>query len=73
MAVYLTVETCFARARAYVENNKAWRAEAAEREALAKPRLAKLKQEMIAAHPDRGGTSEKFIAAHIRYKIAKGK
>ncbi|MCW2904586.1 MAG: hypothetical protein JWO67_6851 [Streptosporangiaceae bacterium] len=32
--------------------------------------LAQLKAEMTAAHPDRGGTNEAFIAAHQRYKRA---
>jgi hypothetical protein len=36
----------------------------------AAPDLAQLKAEMTAAHPDRGGTNEAFIAAHQRYKRA---
>jgi hypothetical protein len=35
--------------------------------------LAKLKQEMLDAHPDRGGTAEGFIAARNRYLRACGK
>jgi hypothetical protein len=34
-------------------------------------RLRRLKMEMAAAHPDRGGTSEAFIAACRRYLKAK--
>jgi hypothetical protein len=34
------------------------------------PDLAQLKQEMAAAHPDRGGSPEKFIAARKRYEVA---
>jgi hypothetical protein len=34
-------------------------------------RLRRLKLEMANAHPDRGGTSEAFIAAHKRYLRAK--
>lgn len=34
------------------------------------PDLARLKQEMAAAHPDRGGTAEEFIAARGRYERA---
>jgi hypothetical protein len=71
LSVYLTAATCFARAHAIAANNKAWRAETAERDAIAKARLAKLKVEMIAAHPDRGGSNEKFISAHARYRAAQ--
>ena len=34
------------------------------------PDLAQLKQAMAAAHPDRGGTAEKFIAARSKYERA---
>lgn len=34
------------------------------------PDVAQLKQEMAAAHPDRGGTAEEFIAARGRYERA---
>lgn len=34
------------------------------------PDVAQLKQEMAAAHPDRGGTAEEFIAARDRYERA---
>jgi hypothetical protein len=33
--------------------------------------LAELKAEMASSHPDRGGTSAKFIAAHRRYQRAR--
>lgn len=36
-----------------------------------KPSLAKLKAAMAAAHPDRGGTDEAFIAARQRYERAR--
>jgi hypothetical protein len=36
----------------------------------AAPGLAVLKAEMAAAHPDRGGTGEAFIAARRRYELA---
>jgi hypothetical protein len=35
------------------------------------PDLNQLKSEMAAAHPDRGGTDEAFIAARRRYEDAK--
>ncbi|MYU24504.1 hypothetical protein [Streptomyces sp. SID8352] len=35
--------------------------------------LAELKQQMAAAHPDRGGSSEAFIAARQRYETAKSR
>lgn len=34
------------------------------------PDLAQLKQEMAAAHPDRGGTAEEFMAARGKYERA---
>ncbi len=34
------------------------------------PDLARLKQEMADAHPDRGGSAEEFIAARKRYEVA---
>ena len=37
----------------------------------AKPDLATLRAEMAAAHPDRGGTDEQFIAARARYERAR--
>jgi hypothetical protein len=37
----------------------------------AKPDLASLRAEMAAAHPDRGGTDEAFIAARTRYEQAR--
>ncbi|MFC9287254.1 hypothetical protein [Streptomyces sp. NPDC057052] len=36
-----------------------------------KPDLAELKSAMAAAHPDRGGTEEAFIAARQRYERAR--
>ena len=33
--------------------------------------LVKLKDEMVAAHPDKGGTHEAFLAAHAKYITAK--
>jgi hypothetical protein len=33
--------------------------------------LVKLKDEMVAAHPDKGGTHEAFLAAHAKYAAAK--
>ena len=33
--------------------------------------LSRLRAEMAAAHPDRGGTDQEFIAAHRRYKQAQ--
>ncbi|AVH58408.1 MULTISPECIES: hypothetical protein [Streptomyces] len=36
-----------------------------------KPSLAELKSAMAAAHPDRGGTDEAFIAARARYERAR--
>jgi hypothetical protein len=44
-----------------------------EREAAreeAEPELKRLRMEMADAHPDRGGTSEGFIAARKRYEQA---
>jgi hypothetical protein len=35
------------------------------------PRLAELKAAMAAAHPDRGGSDEAFIAARQRYEKAR--
>lgn len=35
------------------------------------PSLAELKAAMAAAHPDRGGTDEAFIAARARYERAR--
>jgi hypothetical protein len=35
------------------------------------PSLAELKTAMAAAHPDRGGTDEAFIAARRRYEAAR--
>lgn len=35
-----------------------------------RPSLAELRKEMAAAHPDRGGTDEAFIAARQRYEQA---
>ncbi|MCU1617324.1 MAG: hypothetical protein JWO98_4864, partial [Frankiales bacterium] len=35
------------------------------------PDLKQLKAEMAAAHPDRGGTNEAFIAAHEKYQRAR--
>lgn len=35
------------------------------------PSLAELKAAMAAAHPDRGGTDEAFIAARVRYERAR--
>lgn len=37
----------------------------------AKPDLAALRAEMAAAHPDRGGSDEAFIAARQRYEQAR--
>src|SRR5688500_18326251 len=37
----------------------------------AKPDLAALRAEMAAAHPDRGGSNEAFIAARQRYEQAR--
>lgn len=37
------------------------------------PDLAKLKQDMTSAHPDRGGTAEDFIRARKQYKQAAGR
>lgn len=37
----------------------------------AKPDLAALRTAMAAAHPDRGGSNEAFIAARTRYQKAK--
>ncbi|MEH0442487.1 hypothetical protein QA811_02130 [Streptomyces sp. B21-102] len=42
-----------------------------ELEQAQKPDLAALKAEMAAAHPDRGGTEEAFIAARQRYERAR--
>jgi hypothetical protein len=36
-----------------------------------KPNLAELKSAMAAAHPDRGGSDEAFIAARARYEKAR--
>ncbi|MFF9003708.1 hypothetical protein ACF1GW_39085 [Streptomyces achromogenes] len=36
-----------------------------------KPDLASLRAEMAAAHPDRGGSDEAFIAARARYERAR--
>lgn len=36
-----------------------------------KPSIADLKAAMAAAHPDRGGTNETFIAARRRYETAR--
>jgi hypothetical protein len=33
--------------------------------------LARLKAEMAAVHPDRGGSHEEFLAAHARYERAR--
>lgn len=38
---------------------------------VTKPDLPALRAEMAAAHPDRGGTSEEFIAARQRYERAR--
>jgi hypothetical protein len=35
--------------------------------------LPQLRQEMIRAHPDHGGTAAKFTAAHQRYLAAKAR
>lgn len=40
-------------------------------EGAATPDLATLHSEMAAAHPDRGGTDEQFIAARTRYERAR--
>lgn len=37
----------------------------------AKPNLAALRADMAAAHPDRGGSDEAFIAARTRYETAR--
>lgn len=37
------------------------------------PDLAQLKSEMAAAHPDRGGSEESFIAARSRYEQARSR
>jgi hypothetical protein len=43
----------------------------AEFDELLASRLRRLKAEMAAAHPDRGGSSEDFIRARQRYLAAK--
>jgi len=40
-------------------------------EQVAQPDLSELKAEMAAAHPDRGGSDEAFIAARERYEQAR--
>jgi hypothetical protein len=42
-----------------------------ESEHSTKPDLATLRAEMAAAHPDRGGTDDEFIAARERYERAR--
>jgi hypothetical protein len=41
--------------------------------ASGKDAVSRLRAEMAAAHPDRGGTSRAFVEAHRRYLAAKGR
>jgi hypothetical protein len=43
-----------------------------DHEDMIRPKLATLKAQMVAAHPDRGGSDEAFIEAHRLYRAAKG-
>jgi hypothetical protein len=43
-----------------------------ERAQATKPSLKRLKEKMVAAHPDRGGSAAAFIAARAAYEEAGG-
>jgi hypothetical protein len=67
--VYVSLADAYAGVR---RATSFWPWRAAPTAPVDEARIAKLKAEMIAAHPDRGGTNDKFIAAHKRYRSAKG-